>query len=1364
MKMHYIKSPDLGKSSLGLIGVILFGIVVVGVAVSLFLHSETSQNQEGASSSNILNKEDSDHSGASSDDDRLLEKTSKTEKLVSVAGGTFAGTPRKHDMIRGKVLFQDKTPAPFAEVNAVQIKTLNRAVMPKNYKVVKTLCDSSGTFVFDQLPLGAYTLVAVKDDKVGKSGASVANSFYTPNPHSRELEIILKESGTISGKVLDPSGAPIKDARVVPRRMEACFTLTDSQGCFKLNSLKAGLHDIIVSSPQWAPKLTEGVLTGNHNLRITLLPGAFIKGQVRMDGKPVAGVLIKTLRTQAIETLTQKDGAYSLGPLRDGWYSISAIWKNACAPTRTKIFLSVGDCIESVDFELRKTCRLMGRVVDKETNEPIEGVWFSVYPRGNISYDLLHDFKYARSNNKGEFLFPSLCPTEYVLSVKSAGPYINKLYERIISLKEGEVQNGINFDLEKGAAVTVLVTNSSGEPISNADVTIMNTEESDRRIRRSFNAPPPKAIELQNGSYVIEGLKPGVYRVMASKQGWITGWKLLALGQNKSPSSTKIVMSPAVIIPGKVKGPDNNPVQDAYVQVGDVSSGMTDENGVFTLENITPGNCNFMISAQGFVNYTTYKKIKEKPDHLEFTLIPEENGFISGFVMTDNNEPLSQALVTAYSDKEDCGCKRTALTKSDGSFRIEGLLNTPVELYVESSHGEATIDLYDLPINSTDIKIVVERYAQIKGRANSFTGEPLPRFFAFPANVDVEGADWFSTYRSRLYGQECYNGEFHIKQLTPGKYAVHVSTLNGEKGSSQPINLKPGDVVENVAIKLIKTGDLSGRVVDRNTRKPVANVNMLLFQKRKNNNYSSYFRKPVAVTDENGVFAIKNQAPGPVVLSAVHSDYCESEILETIVIEGQCKNNLEIQLDRGGAVFGGVLINNQGKAGVEVIASLIKYDKKRHIDEVMKQVHSGMGGNYRIDHLRPGEYKLRAVINNKGESCSMEKKVLVANGAETRCDLIFSRGGLVGTARFFGKPAKNVRVWAGPVKSKTGEKMAGGSGAAKTDQNGAYAIENLPPGKYKVIANLYVDDCRFSTEQQVDINNSIVTCNLEFGDGELCSISGHIYKNGVPVPNYPVSCVGEKFRMSINSDSNGYFHFSNVIPGEVTLDLYSSNKVGDGYQDRYITYPVTTKPGDEIHKDISLCLGSCEVIGTVLENQVPTKYSEIKIERIDKTKLDFKCMVETSDKGKYACSDLEEGIYKVALFYPHYLERIVELKSGQSVVADFACSTGKATLTGVINNYTKNKNTLGDYRVFVFKPGACKWKKDDVLNLSSHIPGMTAEADYFWNNGAFHISNLYAESVDVVGLFLEGDMIKMIHIKPVLLVNDKEVKVSLNLN
>ncbi|HEY6178536.1 MAG TPA: carboxypeptidase regulatory-like domain-containing protein, partial [Kofleriaceae bacterium] len=247
-----------------------------------------------------------------------------THLSKKVAGGPVGDLEivmKAPGLITGVVLDRDRRPVPLATVSSRQPDGMRRATT-----------DENGAFELRNLErfgaaLRAETTVAASDDLI-------VDLSRQPDA---DVELVLDVAGAIEGTVVDERGAPLAGISVAavpdfehlpPQRrsyLPGDDTTSDSDGRFAFHRLP-DLPYLLdarwpTSSFDRSPQVTVA-RPGDHDVRITLLPGGDLAGRVivnHADAAP-AGVMLRIGPRAA--THANRDGSFHIRDVPPGTYDV----------------------------------------------------------------------------------------------------------------------------------------------------------------------------------------------------------------------------------------------------------------------------------------------------------------------------------------------------------------------------------------------------------------------------------------------------------------------------------------------------------------------------------------------------------------------------------------------------------------------------------------------------------------------------------------------------------------------------------------------------------------------------------------------------------------------------------------------------------------------------------------------------------------------------------------------------------------------------------------------------------------------------------------------------------------------------------
>jgi len=250
-------------------------------------------------------------------------------------------------------------------------------------------------------------------------------------------------------------------------------------------------------------------------------------------------------------------------------------------------------------------------------------------------------------------------------------------------------------------------------------------------------------------------------------------------------------------------------------------------------------------------------------------------------------------------------------------------------------------------------------------------------------------------------------------------------------------------------------GSISGTVTDDSTGLPLASAIVVAHK------VGTFFAKN-ASTNESGNYTIHELPEGNYIVGACREGYhCElydntqKEESATVVVVNADQNTPDINfaltaketLPEFGSISGTVTDFETGEPIPGAI--LVAFDLIHHLEEYHSKARTDSSGNYTIENLFPSKYRIIAWA--EGYEFAVYPETVAVGPGEDVTGINFQlkkkqKGAIAGnvTEKGSGLPL-HALVIAHQVEGR-------GYGKALTDETGHYLIENLPEGRYKVIA------------------------------------------------------------------------------------------------------------------------------------------------------------------------------------------------------------------------------------------------------------------------------------------------------------------------
>ncbi len=432
----------------------------------------------------------------------------------------------------------------------------------------------------------------------------------------------------------------------------------------------------------------------------------------------------------------------------------------------------------------------------------------------------------------------------------------------------------------------------------------------------------------------------------------------------------------------------------------------------------------FKVAEQGPITVLAGQKTK-----VDFALIPlrtEDKGAIVGVVRADGGEGIAGAKVEILSGPSD---GRT-ITAKGGRFVLRGLKGGVYALSV-SALGFATKVVEGIEVVSgrgTEVRIVLQRVdgegtGAIFGVVRNGEGAPIPG-----ATVAiVVGPSGGETTTDA-------DGKYVLANLAPGRYALKASAEGYVPQVQDGLELRAGEE-KRVDFSLRRAearfGVIEGQVTNREGT-PIAGATVAVV----------VGPTPRSVTtNEEGRYRMAEMLPGEYKLQATKDGYLPGKRGGVLLAGRVLTLNfvLERQETRTGAIVGKVT-DGEGQPIPGATVAIVEG----------KSTTTGDLGRYELGGVLIGTYTLKA--SKTGYLPAVQRDVVVTEGQVTEVNFVLRRDGGGGgdLGRIFGKvrdgegnPLAGVKVAiiAGPVLKEV-----------LTNEAGAYALEELPAGTYKLRA------------------------------------------------------------------------------------------------------------------------------------------------------------------------------------------------------------------------------------------------------------------------------------------------------------------------
>ena len=808
---------------------------------------------------------------------------------------------------------------------------------------------------------GAWWLRARRSSPAGEAGAP--EGTLRRHLGNRELRRWAADPGaaltSVSGTVEDADGRPVPGAQVVasastghlrggsdPWTVEtAGATTAGPDGRYRLAGLKPGAYHLTATAPD--------ATTGFRD-RITLAPGEERTGvDIRLGregvtvsgrlldsgGGPIAGgrVLAALVGTERIfATASDGQGRYRL-KLARGWYRLSA-QASGYAPTTE--WLSVQGN-ETRDLRLHAAARIAGVVVS-DTGAPIAGAAVRLVGTERTS----REQRQTESDAAGAFAFADLQPGTYELLARKGG-LVGRQGAPVAVVLAGSA-DGLRIVLHTGRRVTGRVRTRQGQPQAGALVSATPQQlYGQAKDRLSVQSAP-------DGSFVLEGLFPGRFQLLAEASGRAARKAEVAVGSTDVSGVELLLDDEAVVVGRVIDGGSDRGVPDAevvaWLQTGayrndQFEQAHTAADGSFRIEGLPAGQLVLQVQHSSGIASLGPEALAAGETR-RVTLRLAGGATVAGRVSyTDGTAAVGadvrpQLMMNAAtslpgaSTDQNGAYTLTSLPPGDVAI-LAGPPGQPTQTRAGSKPSFARMKLatgehregVDLTIQKADLTI--------EGTVSDDRGKPVE------GAVVSAGAEWFHGYAGGADHRNILtrsDGRFVIPDVMGETYTVWAAHPHYPTATSKAV--RGGEKAARIVLR--SPSSLAGRVVTSDD-KPVVAYDILAIpaaqagesiEEREERLWGVTARRQ-SIDDPSGAFVFRGLTAGRYELSVTTPDHRAGTLADVEVAEGGARNDLRVVLKDAATLKGRVIEYGSGKpiASAQVVARGVGLDLQTTADE-----------------------------------------------------------------------------------------------------------------------------------------------------------------------------------------------------------------------------------------------------------------------------------------------------------------------------------------------------------------------------------------------------------------------------------------------
>ncbi|WWB87080.1 carboxypeptidase regulatory-like domain-containing protein [Priestia aryabhattai] len=1130
-----------------------------------------------------------------------------------------------------------------AETGEPLFNTLVRIVDTDNVVVGTVQTDINGRYSIQNISPGTYTLIIINPDFQRQTVGCAIKSGQTTT-----INVSLQSNpGSIVGIVTSAqTGLPLVGATVQIFPYQGLIsignTVTDENGRYRFISIQPGSYTVSANATNFA-RTSSGasvLATTQSTVNLSLQSNpASMSGQiVDQDGNPISNASIRVIdqsETVLGTGISGSDGRYTVQGLPPGNRNI-VVSAAGFSTATSGITLLLGESRLDVNFTLVANPGILtGTVIDANTNAPLVGV--NVVVRNLLGIIVSSGF----SNVDGRYTIQNLTPGQYTVS------FFDESYDTVIL--------GAQITSNTTTILNATLTRASGAG-TNGKPSIRGQIVDEQGVPITTPFIPVKILDanlvvvqillaLSNGRFEVFDLAPGTYLVNAEASDFASN-TVSAIVRNNETTEVVVTLTP---LPGTLTGQVINSVSGEVIVGASITvtrsngviiaTGISGDNGFFTIPNLPAGPLNIIAQAIGFGNATTSAIITNgETTTTTLSLSPSPGRLIGQVTSASSGLPLQGATVQLFDENRTFILSIVA--DSQGNFKVP-TLSPGKYVAVASSFGFGSELRGFTIIANQDIIIAFDLAPNpgiIRGQVvTSEAGQPIPNASVVIRALTPSGPILATTVTDS-------NGFYEVTGIVSGTYTVVFSgaPLFGSDISSVQLDAGEIEIVNASLSSFIST--VQGRVVDEEGN-GLANALVQLF-----NTQSGLIRR--VQTDNDGNYFIRGFTAGSYTLTANQPNFQAALTRFEAAPNEVATINFTLLADPG--IISGTIrdvVTNQPVPG-----AVVNLFPNQSLSPIAFAVTDQLG-NYQFPGLQPGSY---VVVGSEFNYASASAGATVTSNQVTIANLFLqpnfaSISGTVSTLE--GLPINNATV-----RILNQNQVIIGYGI--TNENGFYAIGNIPVGTFTVIASAPAFQSVLSdlTLAQGDQQKNIDFV-LQSNPGILTGTVTNQSNEPIPGAFVNVRLLGATgiIIASTVTDSNGRYVITDLPPGSYTVSATAS-----GFETKAVGAIIETNATEVVDIMLTGVFGS--INGVVLNNLAqPIVGSSISLSLFDTNNLLIFTTTGYSD-GTFSFPNLEPGNYFITASASGFITEVIgaRVTANEATFARILLQSSPATVTGQV--------------------------------------------------------------------------------------------------
>ena len=1034
------------------------------------------------------------------------------------------------------------------------------------------------------------------------------------------LGFAFSSQAAITGNLITPDGLPVTGAKVTlhlsenieaqrarflsekPDRSVLATADTDAKGRFSFESPKEPVVVLRVTAPGFAPSL----MTVERDEDIggwSMTPAALRTGRITAGGKPVGGARVIWRGATEIISITDAEGRYSI-PDPAKWASRVTILHPDYA-IHDDVTRRSGSTAMPVDQTLQQGVQLTGRVVGEDGKSTVKGAVLVAggWPVGTTGDD-------------GSFAIPRMNPKWDRLEARSGS---------LAGVRaKSKDRTALTIRLARAGSITGSVRDSRTQAaIQGAEVALR------RSGRFDGSGMITSIITDAKGNFALSGLTPESYEMSASHPGYSFTVTAASVAASEKVSRT-VLATQLARVTGSVVNEEKQPVaaaaitseavsrQGASFMMGGPAMMMTAgarvsaPDGRFVIRIQPDADMQLEARKKGFPggrSSTVRLAAGERKSGIVITL--PGGSTVTGRVIDRDGKPVAGVSVLASEARGAAGGQMVR------QMVMGGMRNRDDDNVQTAADGTFSLRVKE---GSYDFAFKREGYALKLVRATQVNATTRPLEVTLEPGVEIAGrvtrnGAGVSGVRVNVLGEgdtgeseTAADGSFRITNLSPGSVMLNAIKEDEFIQQFRAVTAPVADLL----IEIPPSGRITGRVVDKNTKQPVRAFDAGISTQRGGGGMTIMVPpQSRPFTADDGTFVLDSVPAGSTNLVVNAPGYTTARIPNVIVEEGKATAEIEVAMDRGVKVTGKVT----GPDGAAVSGVSVRADASGRVMRMpgaMNMAVTDASGEFTLEAQEPGE---RTVVFNRSGYVSVSRSVTLS-GSETRVDAQLSTGVRVSgqVVQENGTPVADASVSAFSAADT-------GGGSTRADQNGAFQMEGLGPGRYTFRA--FKQGFPSAELKDIDVTTGApVRIVVRSGGTVYGRVTG---LSASELTQTVVSANGPGGAGSARVDATGSYRIEGAPTGTVRVMARTSGSFGDGKTSAVKS--VQVEPGSSVQQDIEFMTGTT-VRGRVTREGRAVNGAMVAFSPRN-AQAQTRASTQTNSEGNYEVTGLEDATYNV---------------------------------------------------------------------------------------------------------------------------------------